>query len=69
MPLNIDLHTHSEMPLLGDGTAQSKVRQGVTLDVVGEEPVELGDSERLLRATRSTKVASRRDCRSRPGRQ
>ncbi len=32
----IDLHTHSEMPLLADGTAQSKVRQGVTLDVMGE---------------------------------
>lgn len=32
----IDLHTHSEMTLLADGTAQSKVRQGVTLDVTGE---------------------------------
>jgi N-acyl-D-aspartate/D-glutamate deacylase len=32
----IDLHTHSEMPLLQDGTAQSKIRQGVTLDVMGE---------------------------------
>jgi N-acyl-D-amino-acid deacylase len=32
----IDLHTHSEMPLLADGTAQSKIRQGVTLDVTGE---------------------------------
>jgi len=32
----IDLHTHSEMPLVSDGTAQSKVRQGVTLDVMGE---------------------------------
>jgi len=32
----IDLHTHSEMPLVEDGTAQSKVRQGVTLDVTGE---------------------------------
>ncbi|MGE3956948.1 MAG: amidohydrolase family protein [Vicinamibacterales bacterium] len=32
----IDLHTHSEIPLLGDGTAQSKVRQGVTLDIMGE---------------------------------
>ena len=32
----IDLHTHSEMPLITDGTAQSKVRQGVTLDVTGE---------------------------------
>jgi N-acyl-D-aspartate/D-glutamate deacylase len=32
----IDLHTHSESPLLADGTAQSKVRQGVTLDITGE---------------------------------
>ncbi len=32
----IDLHTHSDMPLLEDGDAQSKVRQGVTLDVIGE---------------------------------
>jgi N-acyl-D-aspartate/D-glutamate deacylase len=32
----IDLHTHSDNPLLEDGTAQSKVRQGVTLDVLGE---------------------------------
>ncbi|MGE3275622.1 MAG: amidohydrolase family protein [Vicinamibacterales bacterium] len=35
-PGYIDLHTHSEMPLLEDGTAQSKVRQGVTLDIMGE---------------------------------
>jgi N-acyl-D-amino-acid deacylase len=32
----IDLHTHSDVALLADGTAQSKVRQGVTLDVLGE---------------------------------
>jgi len=32
----IDLHTHSDLSLLADGTAQSKVRQGVTLDVLGE---------------------------------
>ena len=32
----IDLHTHSDGRLLDDGTAQSKVRQGVTLDVAGE---------------------------------
>ncbi len=32
----IDLHTHSDMPLLADGNAESKVRQGVTLDVLGE---------------------------------
>ena len=32
----IDLHTHSDLTLFADGTAQSKVRQGVTLDVMGE---------------------------------
>jgi dihydroorotase/N-acyl-D-amino-acid deacylase len=32
----IDLHTHSEMPLVEDGNAESKIRQGVTLDVLGE---------------------------------
>ena len=48
----IDLHTHSEMPLVQDGTAQSKIRQGVTLDISGEStspaprdglPAERGD--------------------------
>src|SRR5258706_2858507 len=32
----IDLHTHSEIALLADGTPQSQVRQGVTLDVMGQ---------------------------------
>ena len=32
----IDLHTHSDATLLADGIAQSKVRQGVTLDIIGE---------------------------------
>ena len=32
----IDLHTHSDIALLADGAAESKVRQGVTLDVLGE---------------------------------
>jgi N-acyl-D-amino-acid deacylase len=32
----IDLHTHSDLPLLADGNAESKVRQGVTVDVIGE---------------------------------
>jgi len=32
----IDLHTHSDLPLINDGNAESKVRQGVTLDVIGE---------------------------------
>jgi N-acyl-D-amino-acid deacylase len=32
----IDLHTHSDLPLLNDGNAESKVREGVTTDVIGE---------------------------------
>jgi dihydroorotase/N-acyl-D-amino-acid deacylase len=32
----IDMHTHSEYPLLYDGNAQSKIRQGVTTEVVAE---------------------------------
>jgi N-acyl-D-amino-acid deacylase len=32
----IDMHTHSEYPLLYDGNAESKIRQGVTTEVVGE---------------------------------
>jgi len=32
----IDLYTHSDYTLLADGNAESKVRQGVTLDVIGE---------------------------------
>jgi len=32
----IDMHTHSDQPLIADGGAESKVRQGVTLDIIGE---------------------------------
>ena len=32
----IELHTHSDVTLLADGDAHSKIRQGVTLDVIGE---------------------------------
>ena len=32
----IDLHTHSDLTLLADGNGESKVRDGVTLDVIGE---------------------------------
>jgi N-acyl-D-amino-acid deacylase len=32
----IDLHTHTDVSVLADGNAESKVRQGVTLDVIGE---------------------------------
>ena len=32
----IDLHTHTDLPVLADGNVESAVRQGVTLDVIGE---------------------------------
>ncbi len=32
----IDMHSHSDTLLLEDGHAQSKIRQGVTTDVLGE---------------------------------
>src|SRR5262245_6306420 len=32
----IDMHSHSDYVLLEDGTAQSKIRQGVTTEVLGE---------------------------------
>ncbi len=32
----IDMHTHSDYPFLVDGRAESKVRQGVTTEVLGE---------------------------------
>lgn len=52
----IDMHTHSEYPLLYDGNAQSKIRQGVTTEVVGEAtspgPIQgpaVGQAKEMLR--------------------
>ena len=33
----IDIHSHSDMTLLEDGSAQSKIRQGVTTEILGED--------------------------------
>ena len=33
----IDIHSHSDIPLLEDGSAASKIRQGVTTEVLGED--------------------------------
>src|SRR5205807_5353374 len=33
----IDIHSHSDFTLLEDGNAQSKIRQGVTTEVLGED--------------------------------
>src|SRR5262249_5689793 len=33
----IDMHSHSDMTLFEDGAAQSKVRQGVTTEILGED--------------------------------
>lgn len=32
----IDMHSHSDWTLLDDGAAESKIRQGVTMEVIGE---------------------------------
>jgi N-acyl-D-amino-acid deacylase len=32
----IDMHSHSDLPLLVDGNAESKIRQGVTTEILGE---------------------------------
>ena len=32
----IDIHTHSDMPLLADPRAESQIRQGVTTEVIGQ---------------------------------
>src|SRR5205085_2083764 len=32
----IDMHTHSDTSLLVDGNAESKIRQGVTTEILGE---------------------------------
>src|SRR5438128_530156 len=32
----IDIHSHSDFTILEDGAAQSKIRQGVTTEVLGE---------------------------------
>ena len=48
----IDLHTRSDYALLADGLAQSKVREGVTLDVLGASTTVAprgGSSERMGR--------------------
>jgi N-acyl-D-aspartate/D-glutamate deacylase len=33
----IDMHSHSDMTLFEDGAAQSKIRQGVTTEILGED--------------------------------
>jgi len=56
----IDIHTHSDLTLVADGTGESKLRQGVTTEVVGNcsfaafpiEPARLDlHSDHLARAT------------------
>ncbi len=33
----VDMHSHSDMPLLRDGDAQSKIQDGVTTEILGED--------------------------------
>ncbi len=46
----IDMHSHSDYVLLEDGHAQSKIRQGVTTEVIGE-----GNSVAPRKASKSSK--------------
>ena len=48
----IDIHSHSDFTLLVDGTGQSKVRQGVTLDVGGERTSVVPLAGEVLQARR-----------------
>jgi len=50
----IDMHSHSDMLLLEDGDAQSKVRQGVSTEMIGE-----GGSAGPSRTPRSAKVGGK----------
>ena len=36
VPGFIDMHSHSDLPLLVDDNAESKIRQGVTTEILGE---------------------------------
>lgn len=59
----IDLHTHSDMSFLLDSTAQSKVRQGVTLELTGNCGMSFcaplyGDAEILFRDALSEYTSS-----------
>ena len=42
----IDIHGHSDYSLLVDGNAESKVRQGVTTEIIGEATKRIPDSVR-----------------------
>ena len=68
----IDMHSHSDMTLITDGNGQSKIRQGVTTEVIGESgsvaprkaasaTAALDRLRRLLRGA-SKRAASRRTC-------
>ena len=49
----IDMHSHSDMTLFEDGSAQSKVRQGVTTEILGED-----DSAGPSKGKRSARTVS-----------
>jgi N-acyl-D-amino-acid deacylase len=54
----IDLHTHSDIPLMVDGLAQSKIREGVTLDVLGES-ASMGPLEGVVLADTKAQMKQR----------
>ena len=50
----IDIHSHSDIPLLVDPRAQSKIRQGVTTEVVGQCGNSAAPMNEKVRAYRDT---------------
>lgn len=65
----IDPHTHSDVPLMVNPAAESKIRQGVTTEVVGNcgsSPAPLGGAVRTHRPRRSAAGCMGRRCGLRP---
>ena len=56
----IDLHTHTDLSALADGNVERKVRQGVTLDVIGEARRLRRSRAPFSRSTRKNRAARRR---------
>ncbi len=58
----IDMHSHSDMTLLEDGRASSKVRQGVTTEILGEDtsagPAKGERSAKTFKGARATRTWS-----------
>ncbi|HMC28186.1 MAG TPA: amidohydrolase family protein, partial [Verrucomicrobiae bacterium] len=54
----VDMHSHSDWVLLEDGNAQSKIRQGVTTEIIGESTSVAPATDKLKPRTVSVKGES-----------